>query len=122
MLYVGETQTDRIYSFAISADGSLTGKKTFVLLTDLIDSGGKRLGPDGIRVDRDGRLFVAMYYGAGVAVIEPDGSLLTTLAVPGANHTNLATSSDRRFIYATSIDDGKGSLYRLANVPARAVK
>jgi gluconolactonase len=115
-LFVGETRTNRILRFAIGTDGQLSDRKIFVNLGDLVNGGA----PDGVRIDRHGNLFAALYQGKGFAVIDKDGRLVTQVGLPAAHHTNLAISPDGRSVYATAVDDGPngayhGSLVRMAN-------
>jgi gluconolactonase len=59
-------------------------------------------GPDGIKVDRDGRVYVAV--AQGVWVYEPDGRLLGIIAVP-ARPSNLAwCDRDARGLALTAVD------------------
>lgn len=81
----------------------------------LFDWGSDR-GPDGMAVDRDGRLYVtaglnfpapphetAGKYKAGVYVISPDGGLLETIPVPMDMVTNCAFGGpDRKTLYITA--------------------
>lgn len=72
-LYVADSGTPRhIRRFDVKADGTLGGGAVFCK----IDQGG----PDGIRVDRDGRVWSSA--GDGVQVFAPDGSLLGKILVP----------------------------------------
>jgi gluconolactonase len=68
--------------------------------------------PDGVRIDGQGNLFVALYRGRGFAVIAPDSHLIRQVDLPAAHHTNLAISPDRRFVVATAVEDGPGGSYR----------
>jgi gluconolactonase len=111
-LFVGETPANRILRFAIGANGRLTDRRTFVNLGDLVAGGA----PDGVRIDKHGNLFAALYRGQGFAVIGPDAHLVAQVHLPAAHHTNLAISPDGRFVYATAVDDGPGGAYRGALV------
>jgi gluconolactonase len=116
VLYVGETPANRILRFTIGASGRLSDRRTFVNLSDIVAGGS----PDGVRVDKHGNLFAALYRGQGFAVIGPDGHLIAQVGLPGAHHTNLAISPDGQFVYATAVDDGpdgayRGELVRVAN-------
>jgi gluconolactonase len=116
ILFVGETPANRILRFVIGADGKLSDRRTFVNLGDLVTGGA----PDGLRIDKHGNLFAALYRGQGFAVIGPDGHLITQVRLPGAHHTNLAIAPDGLSIYATAVDDAptggyRGELVRVAN-------
>jgi gluconolactonase len=107
-LFVGETPANRILRFAIGANGMLSDRQTFVNLGDLVAGGA----PDGLRIDKHGNLFVALYRGQGFAVIGPDARLVAQVRLPAAHHTNLAISPDGLSVYATAVDDGPGGDYR----------
>ena len=120
-LYVGESNEDRVLAYDILDDGSLANRQVFLSLKTLLagDSGVRRT-PDGIRVDKRGRIFVSLYRGGGCAIFDAAGKLIAELALPGEHHTNLAISPDGKFIYGTISYDapqpGRSSgLYRIAN-------
>ncbi len=108
VLYVGETPANRILRFRIDAHGRLSDRQTFVNLGDILTGGA----PDGVRIDRHGNLFAALYRGQGFAVIGPDGNLIKQVNLPAAHHTNLAISPDGRSVAATAGEDGPGGGYR----------
>jgi sugar lactone lactonase YvrE len=117
-LYVAESDADRILMFVIAGDASLSDRRVFVNLKDLL--GDSRDIPDGVRMDQHGRLFVGLYDGGGFVVIDANGRLLQRVNVPGPHHANLAISPDGKFVYGTTAyDNGNGSyrgeLYRAAN-------
>ena len=89
-LFVGETPANRILQFAVGENGSLTDRRIFVNLGDLVAGGS----PDGVRIDKHGNLFAALYRGQGFAVIGPNGHLVAQVRLPAAHHTNLAIAPD----------------------------
>jgi len=121
LLYVNETRAGRILSFTIAPDGTLSNRRQFVKLSDILgDAGGKVYSPDGLRVDKHGNLFVGLYDGGGFAVISPDGKLIAQVALPGQHHANLAISPDGKFVYNTGfydtpINSYRGQLFRVRN-------
>lgn len=120
-LVVVESRSGRLLSFPIGADGSLGAQRVLATLSDVLADGTHPIfSPDGLRVDRHGHLFVSLYRGGGVAVLSPDGRLLTRIDLPSEHHTSLALSPDGRSILATALDDApgggyRGSLVRVAN-------
>ena len=72
-LYVADSGTPRhIRAFDVAADGTLSGGAVFCT----IDKGA----PDGIRVDREGRVWSSA--GDGVQIFAPDGKLIGRILVP----------------------------------------
>lgn len=115
-LFVGESKTDNILRYAIAVDGSLGDRAVVVNVAKLTGHRGAGLKPDGIRIDREGRLFVALYDGAGLVVIGSDGSLVARIDLPGAHHISLGLDADEKSLHATAIDaDSHGAVYRIAN-------
>lgn len=96
-LYVSDSATNRLWAYALAADGSASGKR---LLADLAIE-GKPYPVDGLRVDSQGRIFATCP--AGVCVIAPDGARVATLELPirasnvgwaGAELSDLIITSD----------------------------
>ncbi|QEH32695.1 Gluconolactonase precursor [Aquisphaera giovannonii] len=76
-LYVCDTARYHIRAFDVQADGTFRpGSGRVVARMDPDEPGG----PDGMKVDREGRLYVAV--AQGVWVFEPSGKLLGILATP----------------------------------------
>jgi sugar lactone lactonase YvrE len=70
----------------------VTGNE-FVKLDDVLASAGpEAFTPDGVRVDRYGNVFVALYRGGGFAVFSSDGKLIRTVELPALHHSNLAAT------------------------------
>ena len=102
LLYVADSHTHWVYSYQIQPDGSLADKQRYYHLhvPDTADSSGA----DGLRVDRDGRLYVATRMGIQVCdqagrvnciVPTPNGKL-SNFAFGGENFDTLfATCGDR---------------------------
>jgi gluconolactonase len=121
ILYVGESTTDKILRFDIAADGSLSHRGDFAVLDSVLKTQpAPRHTPDGIRSDREGRLFVSLYNGGGLAVLDARGQWLASAALPGDHHSNLALSPDESTVYGTVLTDtfgteGAGAIYRIPN-------
>ena len=91
-LYVVDTRARHIRRFGVSAEGVLTGGEVFA------DTGSAY---DGVRLDDEGRLWVAAE--DGVHCFDPDGTLLGKLLLP-ANTSNLTFGGPKRnvlFVTAT---------------------
>jgi gluconolactonase len=104
-VYLAETGPNRILRYRLSPDGTVGPREVFVQL-----DGG--VGPDGMALDVEGRLYVAQYGGGCVNVIAPDGALLDPIPVPGRNVTNCAFGGpDRRTLVITEVETA--ALYRV---------
>jgi gluconolactonase len=94
-LYVDDTVGHTVFAFDIRADGRLDHKRVFAQLRDL--KPGEDSGADGMAIDREGRIYVAM--ARGVQMFSRAGEYLGTIPVP-RRPTNVAFSGP-----------GKGTLY-----------
>jgi gluconolactonase len=123
-LYVAETVGNSIKSFKIAADGTLSARTNFaqlnVLVKNRVDSWW--LGPDSMKVDSHGDLYVAQWSGAKILKLSPEGKLLHVFDIAaGAGTTNLAFGPGEKELYVTVVkdpDDEKavGSIVRIPNV------
>jgi gluconolactonase len=132
-LYVADNNNNsaggarKLYRFDLRKDGSvdLASRKL------LYDWGAGR-GPDGLKQDRDGRLYVAAGLNkpnppfepdkdrkGGIYVLSPEGKLLAFLPVPTDEVTNCAFGGDDlKTLYVT----GGGTLYSIrTTTPGRVV-
>jgi sugar lactone lactonase YvrE len=122
-----ETGARKMWRFDLKKDGSvdLASKK-------LLYDWGKGRGPDGVKQDAKGRLYVAAGLNkpnppfepatnvkGGIYVISTEGKLLTFLPVPTDEVTNLAFGGDDlKTLYIT----GGGTLYSIrTTTPGRVV-
>jgi gluconolactonase len=77
ILYVCDTARYHVRCFPVAGDGTLetAAGRVFARVDPAVPG-----GPDGLKVDRDGRLYVAV--AEGVWVFEPGGRLLGIIALP----------------------------------------
>ena len=81
-MYYIDTLTFRVDRFDYDPDtGEIEGRRPFVTFD------GSTGGPDGMTVDADGCLWVAMFGGYQVQRFSPDGERLETVATPGSPQT-----------------------------------
>jgi gluconolactonase len=85
LLYVDDTRTHWVYSYQIKADGTLGFKQRYYHLhvPDTADDSGA----DGMRVDRDGRLYVATRM--GIQVCDQAGRVNCIIPTPNGKISNL---------------------------------
>jgi len=132
-LFVADNNNDtvggarKLYRFDLAKDGSVDLKSK-----KLLHDWGKGRGPDGIKQDQKGRLYVAGGLNkanppaepaddvkGGIYVISPEGKLLTFLPVPRDEVTNCAFGGeDLKTLYIT----GGGTIYSIrTETPGRVV-
>jgi gluconolactonase len=98
-LYVCDTARYHIRAFEVERSGALKAGSSRVFAR--LDP-GRPGGPDGMKVDKAGRVYVAV--ALGVWVFEPDGTLLGILPVP-ARPSNLAwCGPEGRRLAITAVD------------------
>jgi gluconolactonase len=103
-LYVDDSQEDLLRAFDLGADGQLSSGR---LVAEHIREEGVAGGPDGVKIDVEGRIWITAP--GGIRVYLPDGTLLGTLPIP-ENTANLNWGGeDRRTLYITA----STSLYRV---------
>jgi gluconolactonase len=103
-LYVNDTARNHVRAFSVERTGDLTvGSGRVFAQVDPETPGG----PDGLKIDRDGRVYVAV--AQGVWVFTPEGRLLGIIALP-KRPANLAwCGPDARALAITAVD----SVYRV---------
>jgi gluconolactonase len=101
LLYVADSRTHWVYSYVIQPDGSLLHKqKYYHLYTRDTDDD---TGADGMRVDRDGRLWVATR--AGLQVCDQAGRVNCIIPTPNGKVSNLTFGGENMdVLYATCGD------------------
>lgn len=123
-LYVSETVGNKIVKFTVAADGSLTGRANFALLQRLVPGTNDSwwLGPDSMKLDGKGNLYVAQWCGGKVLKISPEGRLLHVFPIAaGKGTTNVAFGPGGKEIYVSVVKDpddpqAKGAIVKIPNV------
>ncbi len=123
-LYVSETVGNSIKKFSINDDGTLAHRSNFALLNVLTrnKTDSWYIGPDSMKIDRDGNIYVAQWCGGKVLKLSPDGKLLHVFDVAaGDGTTNVAFGPDEKDLYITVVKDpndpqAAGAIVKLANV------
>ena len=124
-LYVSQTVTGSILKFAINPDGTLGHRSNFALLDSLTPraSPSPWRGPDSMKVDRHGDIYVAQFFGGKVLKLSAQGRLLHVFRIAaGDGTTNVAFDADERRLYVSVVKDAKdpkavGAIVRIDNVP-----
>jgi gluconolactonase len=101
LLYVADYWSHWVYSYQIKSDGTLGAKQRFYWLhtPDTTDDSAA----DGLRVDRDGRLYVAT--NIGIQVCDQTGRVNCIIPTPNKRITNLCFGGEMLdTIFATCVD------------------
>lgn len=99
-LYHTDTLQRVVYAFDIGDDGSLERKRVFAN----IDGSGY---PDGMAVDDEGCVWVALFGGGRIERFSPDGRCVGRVDFPCSNITKLAFGgADLQTVYATTARKG----------------
>jgi gluconolactonase len=93
-LYVGDNGKDIIWKFPVENDGTL-GQGAQLITAE---SGSN--GPDGMKVDTHGHLYIASR--DGIRVFRPDGKMLGTIATPEAATNCAFGDDDYKTLYITT--------------------
>ena len=83
LMYVADTYAGLIFACQLDPAGEITSQVTFA---EIPESEG---GPDGMTVDAQGRLWVALWDGSVVRRYRPDGSVEATIPVPARRPTSV---------------------------------
>jgi sugar lactone lactonase YvrE len=101
-MYLADSGTADISAFDFDpATGDLSRRRTIVHITapDAV--------PDGLTVDHDGNIWVALWNGGALARYHPDGSLLGTVPVPVDRPTSCAFGgADGATLFITTAREG----------------
>jgi len=123
-LYVSETVGNCILKFTVNADGSLSHRSNFALLNLLTPNKVSSwwLGPDSMKIDRKGDIYVAQWFGGKILKLSPEGKLLHIFEIAGGDGTtNIAFDDGEKDLYVTVVKDpndpqAKGSVVMVPNV------
>ena len=125
-LLVGESKYNRILAYEILSPGKAGAMKVFA---DLPSKGEGQIDnqPDGMCIDRDGRLYVAHYGMRQVQVLSPDGKLLRRYPAGNLTTSNVAFGGpkmDQLYVTGALGDEQatSGALFRLDLKGVRGLK
>jgi len=101
LLYVADFRSHWVYSYVVRADGTLTSKQKFFWIQ--VPDTGDQSNADGMRVDTDGRLYVAT--AMGVQVCDQAGRVQCILPTPNRRLSNVTFGGEKfDTLYATCGD------------------
>jgi len=117
ILYVVETDENRLLKFKIAPDGSLSDRRIAVNLDDLVHH-AVHIWPDGVKIDSRGQLYIGQSarayhvpYAGVIFVVDGAGKLLRQLVLPSLQVPNFAFSPDERTLYVTAVDQFDAAPY-----------
>src|SRR5437588_2887977 len=96
-LYVSETVGNCMLKFTINNDGTLSNRSNFALLNLLVPNKVESwwLGPDSMKIDSKGNIYVAQWFGGKILKLSPDGKLLHVFEIAaGYGTTNVSFRED----------------------------
>jgi sugar lactone lactonase YvrE len=101
-MYLADSGTGEVYAFDFDPDsGALDRRRT------LVHVGTPGAAPDGLTVDDDGDVWVALGNGGALARYTPDGALRETVPVPADRPTSCAFGGrDGATLFVTTSRDG----------------
>jgi sugar lactone lactonase YvrE len=122
-LYASEMAAQRVLRFEVNEDGTLGERYLFVRLGDLAAAPQGvdiYMGPDGLKTDSAGSLYIAQFEGGRVLVANPAGELIRILTVPAPFVTNLTFGETEDVVFVTAASDAwsepyPGQVYKLQN-------
>ncbi|MDB5334650.1 MAG: gnl 5, partial [Planctomycetaceae bacterium] len=101
LLYVADSRTHWVFSYQIQSDGSLAHKQRYFHLH--VPDTAEDSGADGIRVDRDGRVYVATRM--GLQICDQAGRVNCIIPTPNGKVSNLTFGGpEHNVIFATCGD------------------
>ena len=111
IMYVSDTPAGKNHQYDYDIEtGAATNPRVFAQLED----GGL---PDGMAVDREGRIWVAANSRGKVIRYSPAGRAVAVVSVPGAKMTSCPTfgGNDMKTLFITSIagEDSTGNVYKV---------
>lgn len=123
-LYVSETVGNCILKFSINDDGSLSHRSNFALLNLLMPNkvASWWIGPDSMKIDNKGNMYVAQWWGGKILKLSPKGNLLHVFEISaGDGTTNVALGAGENDLYVTVVKNpndpqARGSIVKIRNV------
>ena len=95
-MYLADSGAGRILRYTIDASGAVHDEQVFDAVAPEDGS------PDGMAVDDDGRLWVAMWGASCVRSYNPDGSLHEVINLPTPQPASVCLTADSRLFVATA--------------------
>jgi sugar lactone lactonase YvrE len=116
IMYLADSGPRVVYAFRFDGEaGTISDGRVLITVAEKVGA------PDGLTVDADGDLWVAIYGGGRVNRYSPDGTLRDVLTVPAVQCTSCAFAGpDLNRLYVTTATEGWSEEQRRA-VPAAGI-
>lgn len=124
ILYLVETEDNRIIAFDVQDDGSLLNRRVFLRLDDLFP-GAPHIWPDGIKINAKGEIYIgqsprSLDAPGKIIVVDGEGKLLRTRSVPSPSMPNFAFGPGEKVLYVMALDQidaapWHGKVYEIPN-------
>ncbi|MBC8037670.1 MAG: SMP-30/gluconolactonase/LRE family protein [Rhizobiales bacterium] len=108
-LYVNEYEANRVVSFAMGEDGSLSDRRVFIRFHALGEPPDAL--PDGLKLGPNGNFYVGFYSSGVILEVTPDGKLKNKYTVPSAAAPNMTFSDDGKTMYVMAVDNKDAAPY-----------
>lgn len=107
-LYVNNTGGEHLLAFDVRPDGTLANQRDFARYEGVRKTEtGIASGADGLAVDSDGRVYIAVP--VGVQVVSPKGMTLGVIPLPGPPQNLAFAGPDKKTFYVV----GRGNVYKV---------
>ena len=107
-LYINNTTGEYLLAFDIRPDGTLANRRDFAKYEGVTkNENGFASGADGLAVDSEGRIYIAIP--SGVQVVSPKGVTLGLIPLPGSPQNLAFAGADKKTLYVV----GRGNAYKI---------
>lgn len=121
-LLVAEGFQQRVLVYQVGKEGALSERAVWKRLADIqppARDADWASGPDGIKVDSRGNVYVCEFGAARILVTRSDGTWVRTIPVPLKGVTNLTFGPDEKTLIVTAVKDAiepyLGAVYEIPN-------
>jgi len=124
VLYLVETEDNRIIAFDVNDDGTLQNRRVFLRLDDLFPN-KPHIWPDGIKMDAKGEMYIGQSLRSldapgVIIVVDGDAKLLRTIGEPSPSMPNFAFGPGEKVLYVMALDQidkapWHGKVYEVPN-------
>ncbi len=119
-LYANEHLAKKVTIFMITEPGVLGEGKVFAETADLSESPNREdpySGPDGLKMNRRGHLFVCHYGASEILILDSNGEKITAVDIPDRYVTNACFGKSEKELFITTAVDAwtppyPGKVYR----------